>query len=80
MLPETHQSEQQQRDKRDKRERVIIAAELAPGRASIAPVNQFEETGDDSCFVAQVESMQHQPFGELVECEHNQSKRGDATI
>jgi hypothetical protein len=43
-------------------------------------VNQFEKTGDDGLFVTQIEITQHQPFGELVEGEHNQRERGNAAI
>ena len=53
---------------------------MTPGRAGVAPVNQFEETGDDSLFVAQVEMAHDQPFGELVECKDRQRQRGDAAV
>ena len=72
-----------QRDEREQGDQGkcgVVAAEETPRRAGIAPVDQFEKTGDDDLFVARFESVQHQPFGELVEREHNQRERGDAAI
>ena len=74
---------EKQRDEReqgDQGERGVIAAEETPRRAGVAPVNQFEEAGNNRLFVAQVKVVQHQPFGELVERKHHQRERGDAAI
>jgi len=74
---------EKQRDEReqgDQGERGVVAAEKTPRRAGIAPVDQFEEAGNDRLFVIQSKRAQHLPFGELVERKHHQRERGDAAI
>ena len=46
---------EKQRDEReqgDQGERDVVAAEKAPRRAGVAPVNKFEKAGNDDFFVA----------------------------
>src|SRR5260221_9009444 len=74
---------EKQRDERedgDERERAVVAAETAPRRAGVDPMDEFEESRDENSFVADVERAQHEPFGELVEREDDQRERGDAAV
>ena len=64
----------------DKRKRVIVAAEKTPGRAGIAPMNEFKKTGNNDFFIAGFKRAQHEPFGELVERQNEKRQRGDATV
>ena len=78
MMPREKQRDKRQQ--RDKRERAIVAAKQAPRRAGIAPVDEFEEAVDDDFFVAFFEQIQHEPFRELVENEHDCGDDSDVAI
>ena len=67
-------------EERDEGERAVVAAEEAPRRAGVAPVDELEKAGDDDLFVAIGEHVQHQPFGELVERKDRQRERGNAAV
>jgi hypothetical protein len=69
-----------EREQCDERERAIVAAKQAPRRASVAPVDEFEEAVDDDFFVARFEQGKHEPFGELVERKDDERERGDAAV
>jgi hypothetical protein len=69
-----------EREQRDEGQRVIITAEQTPGRAGIAPMNEFKKTGNNDFFIAGFERTQHEPFGELVERENHQRERSDAPV
>ena len=68
------------REQRDEGERAVIAAKQTPRRASVAPVNEFEKPIDDDFFVAFFEQVQHEPFRELVEDEHDRRDDGDVAV
>jgi len=78
MVPRQKQCDE--REQRDERERAVIAAKQAPRRAGIAPMHEFEEAVDDDFFIALVEQVQHEPFGELVEDEHDRRDGGDVAV
>jgi hypothetical protein len=43
-------------------------------------VNEFEKTGDDDFFVVDIERLEHNPFGELVERKDDERERGDPAV
>ena len=74
---------EEQRDEgeeHDDDEGAVVAAENVPRCAGVTPVNELEKTVNDDFLVTRSEGAQHQPFGELVECEDDQRDKGDATV
>ena len=68
-------------EQHDDDERAVVAAEQAPRRAGVAPMDEFEKAGNDDVFVAaKGQVAEHEPFGELVEREDGQRERGDAAV
>jgi len=74
---------EKQRDKRQQRDEgqcAVVAAKQTPRRAGVAPVDEFEKAADDDFFVAFFEQVQHEPFRELVEYEHDRRDDGDVAV
>jgi len=74
---------EKQRDKRqqsDEGQCAVVAAKQTPRRAGVAPVDEFEKAADDDFFVAFFEQVQHEPFRELVEDEHDRRDDSDVAI
>jgi len=78
MVPREKQSDE--REQRDERERAVVAAKQAPGRAGVAPVDEFEESVDDDFFLKFWKRFQNEPFGELVERKDDERERGDPAV
>lgn len=74
------EKQRNERQQHHKNQGAVVVAEQTPRRAGVAPMNEFEKSGDDDFFVAHRQKMQHEPFGELVEREHDERERGDAAI
>ena len=78
MMPREEQRDERQQ--RDEGERAVVVAKEAPRRAGVAPVDELEESADDDFFVAFFKQVQHKPFGELVEYEHDRRDASDVAV
>ena len=78
MVP--RQKQGNEREQGDDGQCDVVAAEKAPRRASVAPVNKFEKAVNDGFFVICRDRFQHQPFGELIQRKDNQRQRNDAPV
>ena len=78
MVPREKQSHE--RKDGDERKRAVVAAESAPRRASVDPMDEFEKPGNKDFFIADVERLQHEPVCKLIERENQQRERGDAAV
>jgi len=78
MVPREKQRDES--DEGDERERAVVAAKQAPRSAGVAPMDEFEEAGNDNPFFPRFEQVQDEPLGKLVERENKQCERGDAAV
>jgi len=78
MMPREKQRDKRQQ--RDEGQRAVVAAKQTPRRAGVAPMDEFEKAADDDFFVAFFEQVQHEPFRELVEDEHDRRDDSDVAI
>ena len=78
MVP--REKERDEGEEHDDDERAVVAAEEAPRRAGVAPVNELEKAADDDLFLECRQPFQHQPLGELVERKDRQRERGNAAV
>lgn len=56
----------------------VVAAEDTPGRASVAPVDEFKKAVDDDLFLSEGEMPQHDQLCELIHDKDCQSQDGNA--
>jgi len=65
---------------RDEGQNPIVAAEHAPGRAGVSPVDKFEKSFDDHLFLRVTEIFKHEQLGKLIEADNEQGDDSDAPV